>query len=325
MAYNSGNILHADPAAQLIAAIEDTMDDHTGQWTFVETVPIASIDYKIWKNSGTSGTNPNSFGSDFYLSLNRVTATQIRIKVFEHWDATNKKIIRPVQGKSSLALNANGSYGDETNGYTADNIANLTYAGWTSLATTGFDYFIQATKDQLRIAIKQAALDDFISLGVFETLLVSTPAETFPLYLTNPQASSIGDDSFIGTTVLYALSRHPGNGSTTQTENLKGSGQFNVLGPTLIGGIDAPTAVDKLHNNAWITGRPTVQHFGGQVQAVPQTYGRYRGLIYDALLLADNGAAVRNGSEQTLGSDVYVKFWAGTTVGNVWWIKRDAV
>lgn len=322
MAYRSGNIINADPAAALITQIEGTLDDHTGQWEFVETVTIATIDYRIWKNRGTTVTNPNAFGTDFYISINRVSATSIRFKVFESWDATNKKIIRPVQGKSSLAVNANGSYGDETNGYTADNTANLTYAGFAALATTGFDYFIQATKDQLRVALKQSTSDSFVSMGVFESLLTGSPAETFPLYLSHPGSSAIIDSNFVSSSVHYAFSRHPGIASATNVDNLKGSGATNALGP-LLGGIDQATTVDKAHNNAWIVQRPSVQFFGGQNSGAPQTYGQYRGLIYDALLLANNGGSTRNGDVQNLDAtpDAYVKFAQGSIF---WWIKRDA-
>src|SRR5215203_166015 len=198
--YNSGNILNADPATQLIAAIEDTFDDHTGQWEFVEEVTISTIAYRVWKNRGTTVTNPNSWGTDFFIAIWRASATSVRMKAFEVWDATNKKVIRPCRNSSTaLSLNANYSRGDETNGQTLDQTsgANVgttgaTYAEISSLPTTGFDWFVWATKDQVRITSKQGASDYSMGAGVFETLLTASPAELFPLYLLD---SGVGGNS----------------------------------------------------------------------------------------------------------------------------------
>jgi hypothetical protein len=323
MAYNSGNIVSADPAAALITAIEGVLDSHTGNWEFVETT-TSTIPYNVWVNRGSGVDNPNAWGTSFHLAIGKVSTTAVHLKVFESWDATNKKMIRPVIALSTKAVNANGSYGDETNGYSLNDTTNSARSGWSGLATTGFDWFVAASKDRLCIALKQGTGDDFISLGVFETLLTSSPVETFPLYLTSarPTSSPSSDTSGFtsATSTHYALSRHPGI-SATLAENFKGDGQNVALAP-LLGGIDTPTVVDRLHNNSWIYQRPTVQMYGGNGQGQPATYGRFRGLIYDVALLNNNGSSMRNGDTVTFGGDTYVKMFNATAA---WFVKRDAV
>lgn len=321
MAYNSGNIISADPAAALITALVNVLDAHTGQWEFVETVTISSIDYQVWKNRGTTVTNPNAWGTDFYFAINRQSATEIRIKVFESWDATNKKMIRPCRSSSTaVAPNANGSYGDETNGYTVDTITstNVAYSGFVGLATTGFDWFIAASKDRVYIALKQGSVDQAMGWGIFETLLTSSPAEGFPLYLLSGSGSTPAANGAFAATQEMAWSRHPGV-TASQASNFRGGVPSSSLSPTM-GGIDSPTLTDRFHNGSWLLARPLVTAQSGSV-STGATHGYYRGLMYDVVRLADNGATTRNGDTVTLAGDVYVLMRASSWTH---WVRRDA-
>lgn len=323
MAYRSGNILNADPAAELITQIEGTFTDHTGNWEFVEEVVISTQPHRVWKNRGTTVTNPNSWGTDFFISIWKVSTTDVRIKCFESWDATNKKVIRPCRNSSTaLSLNANYSWGDETNGQTLEQTSTgntsttgASYASFGVLPTTGYDYFIVATKDQVRVALKVGASDYAMGAGVFESLLTASPAENFPLYL---QDSSVGGN--FSNAASVAWSRHPNAANLTATSgNLLGNTASVSLGP-LMGGIGS-TAQDRFHGASALVARPLMRPINGNASD-GGNFGYYRGLMYDTVLLNNNGATTRNGDTVTLGSDVYVKMAASGSA--VHWVKRDA-
>jgi hypothetical protein len=325
MAYRSGNILNADPAAELISQIEGTFADHTGNWEFVEEVTISTLPHRVWRNRGTGATNNNSWGVDFYISIWKVSTTEIRIKCFESWDATNKKVIRPCRSSSTaLSLNANYSWGDETNGQTLEQTTSgntsttgATYAGFGTMATTGFDYFIVATKDQLRVALKIGASDYAMGAGVFETLLTASPAELFPLYL---QDSGTGGN-FAGAGGQVAWSRHPNAANLTATSGNLNGGIPNISLSPIMGGIGS-TAVDRFHGSSHLMARPLIRSNSSSASD-GGNFGYYRGLMYDTVILANNGGTTRNGDTVTLGSDVYVKMTSGSTP--IHWVKRDAV
>jgi hypothetical protein len=313
MAFREGSIAPtADPAAALLAQIEGTLNDHTGQWEFVEEVTVATIPYRIWRNRGSGVTNPNSFGSDFYCAIYRGGAQFVRMKCFEVWDATNKKAIRPVKGSSSAgAPNANGSWGDEVNGYTIDSTS-VTYFGPNgALSTTGLEYYIRATKDQLNVYVKFGTTDDGASLGLFESLMTSSPSEPFPLYAWR------GNDTGMATSgVSGGISRMP-TVTLSQSSNFQLTSTTTPLQPTL-GGINN-TDVDRLHGDSILVGRPRIEHGGGAT-----LYGQYRGQAYDWYILAQSSTA-RNGDTVTLGADVYVRATGtGPSSASNMWMKRDA-
>src|SRR5215207_10083896 len=320
MAYNTGTITSADPAADLITAIEAVLDAHSGQGEFVETVAISSVNYRVWKNRGSGVTNPNSWGSDYYFSINRQSATEIRITVFESWDATNKKAIRPCRQSTTAATpNANFSFGDETSGFTLNSFGagatGLTYTGAIGLVTTGFTWYFQATKDRVYFGIRQGTTDDAFSFGVFESLLTTSPSEAFPLYMQAGSTITAGNMA----SSAGAWSRHPGVPIVSSASNWRGSPLSASLSPVM-GGVGASASVDRFHNNSWLIARPLVSASGGGVSD-GSTYGFYRGLIYDAVRLANDGGTTRNGDTVTISGDVYVKISGG---GWNNWIKRDA-
>lgn len=326
MAYRSGNILNADPAAALITQIEGTFTDHTGNWEFVEEVTITSQAHRVWKNRGTGATNNNSWGVDFYVSIWKASTTDVRIKCFESWDATNKKVIRPCRSTATaLSLNANYSWGDETNGQTLDQISsgNTSTTGASNVAfgtlpTTGYDYFIWATKDQVKIALKVGVNDYCAGAGVFESLLTASPAELFPLYL---QGSGTSTGQVMAGVSEVGWSRHPNAANLTATAgNLRGGLVNTTLGPRM-GGIGS-AAVDRFHgtSGAALMARPLTIASQGNVND-GGNFGYYRGLMYDTVMLAVDGSTTRSGDTVTLGSDVYVKM-AGPA--NIHFAKRDA-
>lgn len=316
MSYRTGSIAaDADPAALLLAQIEGVLADHTGNWDLVETYNLASIDYKIYKNSGSGVTNPNSFGQDFYVAFWRQTATSIYMRAFESWNATTKKVIRPCRATAAAVTpNANGSFGDETTGVIISDVA-ASYGAFSSIPTTGLTYYLQATKDRLFLSTRWSSIDTCNSMGIFESLLTSSPAEGFPLYMLPGNSGSMP-------TSTYAWSRHPG-ATLTSNSNWGRMGPLDTPDTPYMGGIDQTANGDMFHSDKWLVGRPLVLSSSGSA-SVGTTYGYYRGRLYDTVLLRNNGSAARTGDTVTLDSDIYVYMRQSASPTCNVWVKRDA-
>jgi hypothetical protein len=294
MAFRSGNIVSATPAADLVAQIEAEFDLH-GNWDFVEQVEtgIAPDNYyrRIWKNRGT-GTGANSFGSDFHIQIARkVDGTgTVFLYAFEAYDAVNDKIIRPcVPNAASLAINANGSHGDEALGFT------LTSGPYISVqiltVTTGFDYYISVSSNRLCVAAKYSTTDTAAYVGLFESMMAADP---FPLCIIGTSGNENAHITDMG------VSRHP-NKTTTEADNF----MFQLAAFSAISG-NAQTT--DLFHNAAVASRALIRHYTGN----PAVYGYARGLLHDAILLPDGGTATRNGDTITVGGETYTKMKFGT-------------
>jgi hypothetical protein len=284
----------SDPATQLVSQIEAEFDVH-GNWDFVEEVitGAAPDEYarRVWKNRGT-GTGANAFGSDFHIVIaRRVDGTgTVYLFAFEAYDATNNKAIRPcVPTAASLAINANGSHGDETLGFTLDS-ATLVSA-YLPTANTGFDYYIQVSNNRLCAATKYSTTDAAVYVGLFETLMAADP---FPLCIIG---TSGNENAY---TTDAGVSRHP-NKTTTETYNFVF--QMGTYSP-IVGSAEA----GDLFHNAAVASRAYLHHN----QNLPGQYGRARGLLHDTLLLPDGPTATRNGDTITVGGATYRKYKFGT-------------
>jgi hypothetical protein len=305
MAYATGTLTDANPAAALITLIEAQMTAQGGTWVFVEEVVISTNTYRVWRNKGSGVANPNSFGTDFYIALRRQTAagsTDVSVLAFEVWDATNKKAIRPVAGSAnSQAINANFSFGDETNGFTLANVA--AYVGIRPLVTTGFDYIIQVSKNQIAIGAKVSTNDSACYAGLFESLLPS--AHPFPLCLVGGGTSSNGT---LATTC--GVSRHP-TVTTTGTNNFQ-----HTLANLITPAGDATSNIDKLHASA-VGSRVLVSPSG-----VVGSYGQFHGLLYNVMSLNQGTTAWRTGDTIPVSGENWVKayllgsttYWLDTVV-----------
>lgn len=305
MAYSAGALTDANPASALIALIEAQMTAQGGTWVFVEEVVISTSTYRVWRNKGSGVTNPNSFGTDFYIAFRRLTAagsTDVSVMAFEVWDATNKKAIRPVAGSSTnQAINANFSFGDEVNGF-ALNLVTAT-AGLKALVTTGFDYIIQVSKNQIAFGAKVSTTDSAVYAGLFESLLPS--AHPFPLCIVGGGTTTSGSIS-----TGAGVSRHP-TLTTTQANNF----QHNLANMITPAG-DATSLIDKLHGAA-VGSRILLTPTG-----VSSTYGTYHGLLYNGMGLTQGGTAWRTGDTIPVSGENWVKayltgsttFWLDTVV-----------
>lgn len=307
MAYTSGSIIDINPGLRLLEAVEAGFGVHDN-WDFIEQVTIGTVNYRVWKNRG-AGLGANSFGQDFHVALYQPESlTSLYFKVFESWDAVNKKAIRPCKSTQSLVPNANFSWGDEVNGYILSS-ASITHSGFQSLSTTGLDWFLQVSANQINIGAKQSTSDGMISFGVFESLIAS--GDPFPLYLKTRNGPLVTSDSTYTNT--YAWSRHP---TVTIGQTYNFIGHNASITPT-VGGVGT-TDNDRFHGGAILYSR--VLMTAHQSGARP-SYGYARGMFYDTILLAGVGSA-RNGDTITIAGDVYVVFFDSSTR---FFVKRDAV
>lgn len=284
----------SDPATQLVNQIEAEFNVH-GNWDFVEEVVTGTApdEYarRVWLNRGT-GTGANSFGSDFHIQLaRRVDGTgTVYLYAFEAYDALNNKAIRPcVPTAGSLAINANGSHGDETLGFTLD--SGTLVNAQLLLVNTGFDYYIQVSNNRLCVATKYSTTDTAVYVGLFESLMAADP---FPLCI----LGTSGNESAFTTDA--GVSRHP-NKTTTEANNFV----FRMgLWETPVGNAET----GDIFHNAAVASRALLRH----IDTLPATYGVARGLLHDTLLLPDGGTASRNGDTITVNGATYRKYKFGT-------------
>lgn len=284
----------SDPATQLVNQIEAEFNVH-GNWDFVEEVVTGAapddIARRVWLNRGT-GTGANSFGSDFHIQIaRRVDGTgTVYLYAFEAYDAVNNKAIRPcVPTAGSLAINANGSHGDETLGFLLD--SGTLVSAQLLTVNTGFDYYIQVSNNRLVVATKYSTTDTAAYVGLFESLMAADP---FPLCI----LGTSGNESAFTTDT--GVSRHP-NKTTTEANNFV----FHISPWTMISG---SAQVGDLFHNAAVASRALLRH----LSAAPSQYGLARGLLHDTLLLPDGGTATRNGDTITVGGATYRKYKFGT-------------
>lgn len=304
MGYRTGNIVSANPAADLVAQIEAEFDVHAN-WDLLDTVVIGANTHRVWKNRGT-GSGANAFGQDFHVALEYAAAggTTLRIRCFEAYDAVADKAIRPcVPTAGSLAINANGSHGDEVAGFTLEN-ATLVYCDVLTV-TTGFDYYIQASANRLCVAAKYSTTDTACYAGLFESLMAADP---FPLCI----IGTSGNENAVYTDT--GVSRHP-NKTTAETYNFV----FQLDAWTQIAGTAQQN--DLFHNGAHVS-RALLRHN----QALPAQYGRNRGLLYDVLLCPDGGTATRNGDLFPVNGENYRKMRFGNFgYASGAWVREAAV
>jgi hypothetical protein len=290
MGYRSGTITDANPAAALAAQIEAEFNAH-GNWDLEDTVTIGSNTHRVWKNRGT-GTDANAFGQDFRVSLQYAASggTTLRVRCFEGYDAVNDKAIRPCVGAStSLAINPNGSHGDEALGFALEATA-LVYADVLTV-TTGFDYYVQASRNRLCVGAKYSTTNTAVYAGLFESLMAADP---FPLCV----GGTSGNEN--ASTVDFGVSRHP-NKTTTETNNFL----FQMATWTTISG---HAEQNDLFHNAALASRALLRHMSG----APAQYGFARGLLYGCALLPDGGTQTVNGATMAIGAETYTKMRFGT-------------
>lgn len=328
MAYVNNTILNADPAAAYITALETALTSHAN-WDQVESgLVISTSTFNVWRNNGT-GPGANSFGSNWYFSIEKVSITQVRFRMFEAYTisggvAANARMIRPVKlgtNAGTVSPNSDGSFGLSA-GYALNDTSNCDYMSFASLPASGFEYFWIISNNYIRQGIRSGVSDADIDFGLFESILPATGTpETFPLYLTAAGSGILSGSWTPSSNGYVCCSRHPNLPDTTARSNLWNL-TYNTSdqGPA-VGG-PSSTDYDRHQGNGIIlAGRPFLQQLG----TPRSTYGYIRGRMRDFLTLASQPGTLRIGDDYTFDPtgtpDVYLA-WLYST-GSRCWVKRD--
>lgn len=324
MAYVNNTIVNADPAAQLISAIETALASHAN-WDLIESgLVISTSTFSVWRNNG-SGPGANVFGQNFYLAIEKNSTTAIRFKCFEAYTlasgvAANARMIRPCRspGSATVTPNADGSFG-LVGGYTLSDTSNSDYNGFISLPTGGFEYFLIVSNNYLRLGLRSGANDAVCENGLFESALpVSGTPETFPLFIGVGGSSSVYTYSGSSATEC-AASRHPNLPDATARASLFSlSWNQSDQGP-MIGG-PSSTEYDRHQGSGMLlAGRPWLQQ-----RVTPRaTYGYIRGRQRDMVTLASFPGTLRIGDDYTMGGEVWLAWLFNGNSATRCWVRRD--
>lgn len=167
--YTSGTINSATPATALMTAL-DTHITANG-WTFVETYTSGTNISNIYKSPGAS----NSFGTDFYVGLNRTSTTSdVALFLCELYDSSThyaRKYAPPglnaIPDTDYTVVDATGIYPDS---------ASFQKAAVITRATSSlFTWYANVTVDRM---IFGSSAGDLVYVGLFDTLI---PGDSFPI------------------------------------------------------------------------------------------------------------------------------------------------
>lgn len=311
MAYASGTVTsNATPATALISALEAQLSIHAA-WAFVEEYVVATKTYRIWKNLGTA----NGFGSDWYLILTRLTAGtgNVDVQTCEVYDTATHTTLRPApyevfaSPQTLMTPAADFSYGTAPNpltgvsGSAAGN--DKLYPVTLGTSSTAYDYWFVLSSSNLTVVTRVTATVTTCHVGLFDTLVTSTPVDPFPLVITKME----GTESNV--TSVGAFTRMPRQQlSTVQYQfSMKDHTQqsyawwTNQASVSQVGGAVA-VATDILQNNRPVASRAITAHRLGATQ--PADVGFARGLLRHIALINVTGVAA--GDTITIGADTWV-------------------
>lgn len=331
----AGTSATTEPNWSTATSIDNTITDGNVVWTnrgratyeFREQVTTGGQVWRIWRNRGSSpAALPNVFGQDWHFAFCRINSTELRVRCFEDWHMSNDalnpmRMIRPCahgNANNSLTPNSNGSYGDEVAGYVLENTSAVQpYIGFTTLPTTGYEWYVHTTRNRVLMAIKGPSTDSWLQFGIFESLLTSNPAEPMPLYMQHdPPGYGVSNIQSPGSYGYAALSRHPNVLSPPQTHCFNHVFDMSPY-EYVIGGIG--TAVnDRYHGSVPLIGRPRLYTYTGKGSEI---VGRHRGKVYDMWYVATQPTTTRTGDTVTMNGVPHVIFNSGG-FGRVW-VARD--
>ena len=164
--YVTGTTTGTTPADTIRTALATPMAN--AGWTAVETVTPGTAAHDVYKSPGAS----NAIGTDWFLAIGHAdsTAANLQVRLFEQWDATNKKAIKYAPSATSTPA-SDGSVNDVT-GLLLDSTSLFQHAnGGGSTAVSSVTYYFNITVD--RVWFATSAVDAYY-YGSYDRLLSSS-------------------------------------------------------------------------------------------------------------------------------------------------------
>jgi hypothetical protein len=322
MAYTSGTINSVTPADALRVAIEGQMTAQGGTWESVESLTVSSITYYVWRNRGSGVTNPNSFGSNFYVALGVSGTTILRVLAFEDWNSSSDLVIRPVSS-GGLATNADTSA--LATGGVALSSSSIGYAFGTLVATPNTnDYYVAVSKNAIKLGWRRSDSSTFYGfyVGLFQPFLsTSDDANEFPLCIS--QGASTSASSFLNVAAAgnhTPTSRHPKRVSQSAATNNHVFTNQNTWGPV---------SGDTSTVDAFFAKAQAPRVLITSVGTPASTYGSLRGLLYDVRYLPPaSGVTLGTGDTIDIDTKLHVNISCALATAsntNRVWVDTTAV
>jgi len=299
--YVTGTTTGTTPAETIRAALRTPMAN--AGWTFIEQVTPGTAVMDVYKSPGGS----NAITTDWFLAIGYPTAaaTTLSARLFEQWDAVNKKAIKYAPSATSVPA-GDGSVNDAT-GLLLNDAGLFQHAnGGGNTAVSSITYYFNITIDRVYFATN-AATPVVFYYGAFDRLLSSTddpmPLAMLRIYFDNQNSlttygAATREVKSAGANT-YNFFVQTGYGSSLSVAWYS-SAWYNVFAP---GGGMAPA--DSIYfSGAYATGRPIIH---------PS-----RGIQYTNRGVCKPGLYVAGGVAGVAGDTMTITKADGTTQACVW-------
>lgn len=271
MTYISGTLVDSNAPSVLYPTIASALT--SAGFTFVEAVVVSTRTHQIWKSPAAS----NPANKDWYLDVAYVTTGvgSFGFYVYEGYNATTHKAIRPVYGEASGTTVEQTYYTHSSNGANERTLESFSpgagravpsygvgHFDWT-LPATSFGYWISITTTRVCALFSTNPTQVFYG-GLYTPaphMVAASPSLIYPLCMTVMQgqvANIMGGSGSYGSGSIL-LSRLPKLSSVYTSSSYYGWGSI------------ARPAMDLIYANgpAFGTGSPNVQPAtAGEVQIV---------------------------------------------------------
>jgi hypothetical protein len=162
-------------------------------WTAVETRTEGTYVFDVYKSPGGS----NAIGTDWFLAIGHAdsTAANLQVRLFEQWDATNKKAIKYAPSATSTPA-SDGSVNDAT-GLLLNSASLFQHAsGGGNVAVSSVTYYFNITIDRVWFSCTGGPANSVFYYGSYDRLLSSAddpmPLAMLSIYFNNSAATTYG-------------------------------------------------------------------------------------------------------------------------------------
>jgi hypothetical protein len=296
--YVTGTTTSTTPADTIRTALAAPMV--AAGWTAVETVTPGTASYDVYKSPGGS----NAIGTDWFLAIGHAdsTAANLQIRLFEQWDATNKKAIKYAPSATSVPA-SDGSVNDAT-GVLLNSSTLFAQTGVASVAVSSITYYFNITIDRVWFATN---VPNVYYYGSYDRLLSSSD-DPMPLVITFMTYSSSAITTSAATRELKPAGANTYNFFVQTGYGASLAAAWSTQGASLAENVFMPgdhLAADSIYfSGAYPVGRPIIH---------PS-----RGVQYTNRGICKPGLYVAGGVAGVAGDTMTVTKADGTTQACVW-------